>query len=269
MNPRNAGRDGPLMSLVLPAYNPGLSIDLTWRHLAEFLHTTPGNWEILFVCDGCTDGTPGRLHELAAAESHRVQILSHTPNRGKGFAVRRGLEAARGSYRLFTDVDLAYGFDDIQRVAAALRAGSDVAIASRVHPGSRLLMPSSLQGYAYRRHLQSLVFSTVVRCLLPLSFRDTQAGLKGITAQAARLLLPRLQCDGFGLDCELLVASVCQGLTIAEVPVCVRYEDRASTTGIQTMGRMVREIWRIRQVWGHQRPAETTVTLPPTRREAA
>jgi dolichyl-phosphate beta-glucosyltransferase len=256
------GRDGPITSLVFPTYNPGAVLERTWCELQRFLRQTPGNWEILFVCDGCTDDTPSRLESLARDGGQPVRVLAYAPNRGKGYAVRRGLEAATGEWRLFTDVDLAYGLDDVVRVAEALRAGADVAIASRLHPDSRLILPPRLQGYAYRRHLQSLVFSALVHLLLPLKQRDTQAGLKGLNARTARLLLPHLTCDGFGFDCELLTASVLQGLAIAEVPVCVRYDDAASTTGWRTMSRMIGELWRIRRSWRRRPPLRTDPRVP-------
>jgi dolichyl-phosphate beta-glucosyltransferase len=244
-----------LTSLVLPAYNPGTLVERTWLEVRDFLDRAPGSWEVLFVCDGCTDATPDRLAELTRAQADRVRVLSYAPNRGKGYAVRHGLAAARGQWRLFTDVDLAYGFEDVLRVQQTLRAGAEVAIASRLHPDSRLLVPPRLQGYAYRRHLQSLVFSVVVRWLLPLTQRDTQAGLKGLTARAAHLLLPHLRCPGFEFDCELLTACARIGLPVTEVPVCVRYEDRASTTGLHSVGRMLRELWQIRRAWKHTSPA--------------
>jgi glycosyltransferase involved in cell wall biosynthesis len=230
-------------------YNPGPILERTWRAVKQFLHHGPGNWEVVFVCDGCTDGTPARVAELARWDRDRVRLVSYSGNRGKGHAVRKGLEVARGEWRIFTDADLAYGFADITRVAQTLHAGSPVAIASRTHPGSEVILPARLQGYVYRRHLQSLAFSTVARLLLPLSQRDTQAGLKGISHEAARRILPRLSCDGFGFDCELLTACVRCGFKITEVPVCVRYEDRASTTSLRTTIRMVGELWRIRQKW--------------------
>ena len=126
MDARNLsrGHEGALTSLVFPTYNPGPMLERTWRELMQFLRRIPGSWEVLFVCDGCTDGTPARLATLARAEAERVRVLTHTPNRGKGYAVRRGLEAAGGEWRLFTDVDLAYGFDDVLRVAEALQAGA-------------------------------------------------------------------------------------------------------------------------------------------------
>ena len=264
------GRDGPTASLILPAYNPGPVVERTWQEVQQFLQETPDNWEVLFVCDGCTDGTPARLVELAGADHPQVRILSHTPNRGKGYAVRRGLAAARGEWRLFTDVDFAYGFGDIIRVLQHLRAGADVAIASRLHPASRVTTPTKLLGYVHARHLQSLAFSVLVRTLLPLQERDTQAGLKGITARAARLILPQLRCNGFGFDCELLMASRRHHLTVAEVPVQVRYDDSASTTGMRVMARMIRELLAIRQAWKTpaESPATADITSSPSRQAA-
>jgi glycosyltransferase involved in cell wall biosynthesis len=247
-SPEHRG-EGRVTSLVFPTYNPGPSIEQTWQAIDGFLAAAPGMWEILFVCDGCTDGTPERLRELTRDRTDRVRVLSYVPNRGKGHAVRRGLAAAQGQWRLFTDVDLAYGLDDVVRVAQALQGGADAAIASRLHPESRVTLPYRLQGYAYRRYLQSLVFGRLVRWLLPVRQGDTQAGLKGLTARAAEVVLPRLRCDGFGFDCELLTACVRHGFRIAEVPVCVRYEDASSTTGWRSMSRMIRELWQIRRDW--------------------
>ena len=242
-------REAPAFSLIFPTYNAGPVVDQTWREVYRFLHQVGPGWEVLFVCDGCTDGSPELLVELTRELCDRVRIVQYAPNRGKGYAVRRGLEAARGHWRVFTDIDLAYNFEDVLRLAERLRAGADVAIASRLHPESRLLLPPRLQGYAYRRYLQSLVFARIVRALLPIRQPDTQAGLKGISARAARLLLPHLESEGFEFDCELLTACVRHSLTVAEVPVCVRYSDAASTTSIWSMARMIRELWRIRHTW--------------------
>lgn len=252
-----------MTSLVFPAYNPGPAIDRTFAAAREFLRTRPDPWEVLFVLDGCTDGTADRLAELTrAADDPRLRVLDGHPNRGKGFAVRTGLLAARGRYRLFTDVDLAYRFADVARVADELRAGAVVAIASREHPDSRVELPPGLVGYAYRRRLQSHVFGTIARLLLPLAQKDTQAGLKGMTAAAAERVLPRLTCDGFGFDCELLAACRRLDIPVAEVPVCVRYEDAASTTNLRATVATLRELWRIRRAWGRREADELFVPLP-------
>lgn len=241
-----------MFSLILPAYNPGPSVETTWRAVARFLDEQAGSgttWEALFVLDGCTDGTDNRLAALAAEGDARIRVLGYPKNRGKGHAVRVGLLAARAQYRIFTDVDLAYSFEEVLRVANSLRAGADVAIASREHPESRLRVPPSLLGYTFRRRIQSLMFNAVTRRLLRLPHHDTQAGLKGMTAAVAERIVPELKCDGFGIDCELLTAVARCGIAVTETPVVVRYDDRVSTTSTATGFKMLREVWRIRRAW--------------------
>ncbi len=245
-------KDGPVISLVLPAFNPGPAIEQTWLAVRQFLAARSQQsekWEVLFVLDGCTDGTPDRLAGLKNEDDPRIRILSYPTNRGKGYAVRSGLLAARGSIRIFTDVDLAYPFEDILRIAAAIEAGAAVAIGSRAHPDSRVQLPAEILGYAFRRVLQGRLFGAIARLLLPIELHDTQAGLKGMTASVAESLLPHLVCDGFGFDCELLTACARAAIPLVEIPVCVRYDGTTSTTGSLSGLRMLRELWRIRRTW--------------------
>lgn len=261
-----------LTSLVFPTYNPGPRLERTWDELRLFLAERPERWEVLFVSDGCDDGSDRRLGEWIAAGPACVRMLRHSPNRGKGHAVRHGLLAARGDWRLFADVDLAYGFADVLRLARTLWSGAEVAVASRAHADSRLVLPSHLQGYAYRRHLQSRLFASLARLLLPLTQSDPQAGLKGLSAAAAELLLPRLRCDGFGFDCELLTACAQIGLPVVEVPVCVRCDDVRSTTGLRSALAAVAELWRARRHRGSPPPLpafESLSSSPVPERNAA
>jgi dolichyl-phosphate beta-glucosyltransferase len=247
-----------VFSLVLPTYNPGPKIDRTWHAVADFVRSQPEPWEALFVLDGCTDDTPARLDRLAAEfPNPHLRTLGYPKNRGKGYAVRTGLLAARGAVRVFTDVDLAYDFDDIRAVADAVAAGGGAAIARRNHPDSLLLIPDRLLWYAFRRKFQSLAFRTATRLLLGLRHPDTQAGLKGMTAEVAEHLVPHLSCDGFGFDCELLLAGKRAGVPVAELPVRVRYEE-GTTTSTFTGFKMLRELWAIRRDWKRKAlPAST------------
>jgi dolichyl-phosphate beta-glucosyltransferase len=232
----------------------------TWHRVRDFLRQADGRWEVLFVCDGCTDGTPERLEKLVRNSSEPIRVLAYPTNRGKGYAVRYGFAAARGQWRVFTDVDLAYSFADVQRLAEVLRDGADAAVACREHSESEVILPATMLGYAFRRHLQSRVFGWLVRRVLPLSHRDTQAGLKGLSAAAAERILPHLRQNGFGFDCELLTACVHLNVAVAEVPVRVRYESPRSSTNWRTTVGMLRELFRIRHDWRHGPPPP--VALP-------
>lgn len=245
------------VSLVFPAYNPGPRLRETLAELGEQLAASPDRWELVFVCDGCTDETTEILNHWRP-ERGRVQVIGYAPNRGKGYAVRQGLLAASAPYRLFTDIDLAYPFADVERVLRRLRSGASAVIGSRSHAESIVELPAGTLGYAYRRHLQSQVFGAMVRTLLPLRQHDTQAGLKGFTESTVRRIVPRLNCDGFGFDCELLTACARAGIPVEEIPVHVRYDSDGSTTNLRSTLRMVRELWRIRGAWpkGTVVPAE-------------
>lgn len=235
-----------MTSLVLPAYNPGPErLTRTLVALGRFLRARR-DWEAVIVCDGCTDGTPGLAR---AARVPRLRVLSYARNRGKGYAVRRGLMRARGERRLFTDIDLAYGFADIVRVDAALRSGADVAIADREHPDSRVSLAPARLGPALGRRVRSHLFGALARRLLPFAHADTQAGLKGVTAAVAESLLPNLVCDGFGFDCELLAAAARYDFCVREVPVTVRLDGGATTTDLSSAARMAADLWRIRRRW--------------------
>jgi dolichyl-phosphate beta-glucosyltransferase len=260
-----------LKSLVLPAYNPGPLLERTFAAVLDFIRSRDPQWEVVFVLDGCTDGSEERLAELVQdANEPAIRVLSHSPNRGKGYAVRRGLLAANGRVRIFTDVDLAYGLDQVVDLAWALQSGAQVAIASREAPGSRVQLPFEMLSWALRRRMQSRVFGTIVRTLLPIQERDTQAGLKGMTAAVARALLPRLACDGFGFDCEFLTACHANDIPVRELAVDVSFDDAASTTGWKASVSMLRELLAIRRRWKEKAlTAHTPAAEPATVRRAA
>src|SRR5262249_57472781 len=102
---------------VIPVYSPGAEIVRTWYAVTELVQFLDKPWEVIFVCDGCTDGTLDRLRALAATGKGPFQVLGYPVNRGKGYAVRTGLAVARGRWLLFTDADLAYSPDDVVRGA--------------------------------------------------------------------------------------------------------------------------------------------------------
>jgi dolichyl-phosphate beta-glucosyltransferase len=264
-----AGKDAAVTSLIIPAYNPGPAIERTWDSLREFLDGHCEPWEVVFALDGCTDGTRQRLGRLAWRDGEsRFRVVSYAPNRGKGYALRSGFLAARGDYRIFTDVDLAYDFESVDRVAETLYAGAAVVVANREHPESTVELSGRTFGYARRRRLQSRAFSLLTRTLLPITLLDTQAGLKGMTAAVADAVVPNMTCDGFGIDCEILAACARYNIPITAVPIHVRYTDDASSTGLRSTLKMVRELGAIRTAWprnGYPRPAVARPTTPVPR----
>jgi len=117
------------LSVVMPAYNEGLTIaEALRRVLAQ-----PFVLEVLVVDDGSTDGTASIVEALG---DHRVSLLRNAVNQGKGAALQRGFQAARGPFVAVQDADLEYDPRDLGRLLEPLVSGAaDVVYGSRFLTG--------------------------------------------------------------------------------------------------------------------------------------
>lgn len=236
----------PHLSLVIPVYNEGLRMPGTLTQLRSYLASRPFASELILVDDCSNRETAGALEELAR-DAEGVTLLRNAENRGKGFSVARGMRAARGTYRVFTDADLAYPASEVTKILRDLEDGADVAIACRVLPESRYLMSPTFFSYLYTRHVMSRVYNGLVRVALVPGVLDTQAGLKGFTARAAELIFSRISIPRFGFDVEALFIAQKHGLAIKQTAVQFRYDEEATTVKfVKDAVRMARDLYRIR-----------------------
>ena len=237
----------PGLSLVLPVYQGAPYLAERLAEVSTWLAETAPGAELLVVDDGSTDGTRDVLAAFAKAPPAGLSFSTFrfARNQGKGKAVRAGLLAARGRLRVFVDADRSYPVANVARIVSALESGADVAIADRAHPESRWL--GSGPGLARRRRLSRWWRRAVTRRLLP-DLPDTQAGLKGFTADAAERVFGRCTLDGWAFDVEALVAARAQGLSIAPVPVDLVWTGDPSTLRPWRDGwRMLRDARRVRK----------------------
>ena len=251
--------DVPALSLVIPVYNAADVLPSTLEAVDGFLTHASDRVEVLFVDDCSSEVETQIVLEDFARRREGVRVLRNACNRGKGYSVARGMLAARGRHRVFTDVDLAYPLDQVHRIVDELARGADVAIACRVLPESRYLMSPTFFHYLYTRHLLSRAFNRVVQALLLPGILDTQAGLKGFTAAAAELCFGRSTIPGFAFDIECLYIAQRHGLTIEQTAVNFRYDDEPTTVRLARDGRrMLKDIWQVRtNAWRGQYASPT------------
>lgn len=235
-SPNSEVPSGPGLSLILPCFNEAERLP---RTLAAFLAELPqglGEVEVLVVDDGSTDETFAVARAVAARDA-RVRVIHSGPNRGKGFAVRTGVLAARGERVVFTDADGSYGPGDVGRIVAAL-TDAPVAIGSR---------DAALATGPLVRRLTSLLFNRVIQALLCLPFRDTQCGLKGFRRQAALQLFGHARLDGFAFDAELLFLAHRLDLQVMEVRVRAEERDGSKVKLAVDALRMLRDVLIVRR----------------------
>ena len=227
------------LSLIIPAFNEAQRIEPTLRRVHRFLVARPARFGILVVDDGSTDGTVALVTALAG-ELPGLRVLCSPANRGKGHAVRRGMLAATGQVRLFSDADGSTPIDELDALLRALAAGADIAIGSRYLAASRVTRPQPW----FRRVWSRLVNRVVQRVLLP-GVADTHCGFKAFTAAAAAHTFAAT-VDGWSFDLEVLARARAHGLRIREVPV--RWEnDERSKARLRQLPREFRHVYRLRQ----------------------
>lgn len=239
------------LSLVVPVYNAATRLPATLVAIDQFRRVTSVPVEVVFVDDCSTGDETASILDVYAKSRQGVTVLHNSVNRGKGYSVARGMLAATGAYRVFTDVDLAYPLSESLKTLAALQGGNDVAVACRVLPDSRYLMSPTFFHYLYTRHLMSRGFNLMVRLTLLPGVLDTQAGLKGFTADAARRIFSRATIPGFGFDIECLYVARRLGLRVEQVAVEFRYDDEPTTVRlVRDSVRMIRDLLKVRwQGW--------------------
>jgi dolichyl-phosphate beta-glucosyltransferase len=204
---------GVYLSIVIPAYNEENRIGATLRRILNYLNGQSYEGEVLVVVDGSQDRTIEVVREFAE-KSANIRVLNNGFNRGKGFAVRRGMLESRGAFLLFSDADLSTPIEEVERLLMYLQNGYDVAIASRGLPVADIRVRQP-----WWRQLMGRIFNRFVQALVLPGIRDSQCGFKCFPRKVARRVFSRQRIDRFGFDVEVLWIARRLGYRIAEIPV--------------------------------------------------
>lgn len=237
------------VSFVVPAFDEERRLGASLVRLIEFAASQPYDAEIIVVDDGSHDRTAAitREAEAQARDGVSFRLLQHERNRGKGAAVRTGMEAATGDYVMYLDADMAAPPEEFPKLFAALDGGADVAAGSRIQPGGADMRASQP---AWRR-IGGRLFARARGWLVPTGVKDTQCGFKAFRREAARAVFARQRLERWSFDTELLYLARRLGLSVRTVPIEWRHiEGSKFQLGLRSAAREVRDLLRIR--WLHR-----------------
>ena len=232
----------PAFSLVIPAFNEADRIANTLRDALRYLETATPASEIIVVNDGSTDTTSAVVREVFSDATLATRLLDHSPNRGKGAAVREGLLAAKHSIALFSDADFSTPIDEAPKLINPIATGEvDVAFGSRA-------LDRTLIGHhqPWRREQGGRVYNLIVRLATGLPFWDTQCGFKAFQLENFRPVLQQAKTDGFGFDVELLYLARKANLRLREIPVRWNHYEGSKMRLVRDTANMLHEIVTLR-----------------------
>ena len=179
----------PLIDIVVPVYNERATLERSIRRLHGFLEANmPFAWRIVIADNASTDGTSVIARTLAAELSGIEALI--LPAKGRGRALRAAWSASDADVLCYMDVDLSTDLRALLPLVAGIVSGhSDVAIGTRLAPGSRVVRGP-------KRELISRCYNALLHVVLRVRFSDAQCGFKAISADAARALLPDVRDQG-------------------------------------------------------------------------
>lgn len=226
------------LSVVIPAYNEERRLPETLDTVCAYLAGKAYQWEIIVADDGSDDATAATVSRVGQTDE-RVKLLP-LPHRGKGWAVKNGMLAARGEYRFLCDADLSMPIDLLDRLLPGNAPTSDIVIGSREASGARRI------GEPRRRWLMGRVFNTMTRVLAAPGIADTQCGFKVFRAAAAEKLFALQTLDGFAFDAEILFLARRRGFSVAEVGIDWHYRSESKVRPMRDGWRTLRDLVIIR-----------------------
>lgn len=230
------------LSLIIPIYNAEAFILNTLTRLSEWKQKINYSVQVILVNDGSNDSTYSIAENYIKTKDPSIKILSFKLNHGKGHAVRTGMLAATGKYRIYTDVDIPFGFEVLNKVLYYLNFKEfDLVVGDRTLPGSRYdtEIPQI-------RKIGSRIFSFIVGGFVAGGYFDTQCGMKGFRAAAAKDLFSLSKINGFAFDVELLYISLKRNYDIKRLPVVLKCQEGSSVKVLRHGFGMFIDLFRIR-----------------------
>ncbi|MQA98990.1 MAG: glycosyltransferase [Actinobacteria bacterium] len=222
-----------MLTIVIPIYNERTTLRACLERLLKTELPVP--FEVILVDDGSADDGLETVSDLASDE--RISVVVHEANRGKGAAVRSGIESAKGDLLTIMDADLEYDPADYSELLAPiLNGGAEVVYGTRTFGAHTAFSFWYVLGNRFVSFWASFLFNTWLT--------DVETCFKLATTQIWRSL--DLRSKGFEIEAESTGKFLKAGHRIYEVPIAYRARTRMEgkklrwTDGVNALWTLLR-----------------------------
>jgi len=209
-------RSTPKVVVVMPAYNAGRTLRLTYEELPKDTVNL-----VILVDDGSTDAT------LDVARQLGLEIFVHNRNYGYGANQKTCYAEALRAGADVVVVHLDYQYDPrlVPQIIEPIVSGrADVVLGSRLKEGSALA-----QGMPWWKYLANRFLTGLENRVFSLSLSEYHTGYRAFTREVLETVNFPANSDGFVFDQEIIAQAVAARFRIAEIAVPTRYFPEASS----------------------------------------
>ena len=204
--PKNVNDLDLSCSVVIPCYNEAGNIEEAIRRIPHMGKET----EIIVVNDGGTDETANIVKKLQR-NYHNLRLIDYTTNRGKGYAVKQGFDAATKEVIMILDADMSVIPEELPRFFNLLNKG-----ACDFVNGTRMIYLKQDQAMGFLKLLGNKLFALIMTFIAKQNVTDTLCGTKALYKKNYKYI--KMGLDKWG-DYDLLFGAIKLGNKIAEIPV--------------------------------------------------
>ena len=207
-----------MISIVCPFYNEEAILESSVELMLRNLQSLSADWELIIVNDGSTDSSLEIARDLEG-QNERMRVVSYAKNRGRGFALRTGVQNARGAIVVTTEIDSSWGDDIVYRLVAELekRPEADIIIASPHLPAG------GYRNVPLVRVLLSTIGNYIIRTGLNYGVTMNTGMTRGYRRK--KFLALALNEEGKELHLEIVNKALAFGYRIFEIPVVLEWKD--------------------------------------------
>ncbi|MCC6954392.1 MAG: glycosyltransferase family 2 protein [Deltaproteobacteria bacterium] len=195
------------LSVIIPVYNERDTI----REILARVEGTRLVTQIVVVDDGSADGTRDILKQIEAEGRAHLTIVLHERNRGKGAAVRTGIERATGDLVLVQDADLEYDPRDYPTLLEPILDGrADVVFGSRFLGGPHRVL-------FFWHYVVNRMLTFLSNICTNLNLTDMEVGYKLFRREVLNKIT--IRSDRFNFEPEITAKVAKQRVRVYEVPI--------------------------------------------------
>ncbi len=193
-------------SIIIPCYNEEKNIQQTVQELQQ-LKKQIKNLEIIVVDDGSQDKTTEK-----AEKTNADKIVTYTPNKGKGHAMRKGVENAEKEKIVFTDADQ----HQIEKIPLFLK---------KLQPNTIVIGKRNYSLMPWPRRINNALAKLAVYLATGKAVKDPTCGIRAINKKDFQEL--ELKENGFEVESEINLKSIKKGMNLKYIPIDIHYPDKS------------------------------------------